>query len=473
MAFSIRTRLTFWYTALLTVSLILFAATFSYTLSKLFMNRIDSQINSVANMMVHTVMNPRGEILLPRDFEIILERFFGVRTAGTFIQVIDQHGKIIGRSFNLQGASLPISEKTYTNAVKKITTFEVVPSFGSYPVRMVTKPIIFKKSEGLVAIVQVGTSLEFMQDIFGSLVYIFSIGIGVAVLVAAAVGTFLARKALRPVSEITLAARRIEAKSLNERIDVEMPDDEIGMLAITINEMIERLEKAFSRIKQFTADASHELKTPLTIMKGEVEMALRSKDDSEYLLETLESSLEEIDRMSDIVKNLLDLTKIEAEREVTPMLPVRVDKILTERFDAIKRVAESKGVELVMERNEELMVFGEPVRLGQLFSNLIDNAVKYTPAGGRVTVSNVKEGGLSVIRVSDTGVGIDKEDIPFLFDRFFRVDKARTGGIGGAGLGLSICQEIAESLKGAITVESRPDVGSTFKISLPLCDPQA
>jgi HAMP domain-containing protein len=263
MAFSIRTRLTFWYTTLLTVSLIIFAVTFSYTLSKLFMSRIDKQVGSVANMMVHTVMNPRGEILLPGDFEIILERFFGVRTAGSYIQVIDQHGKILGRSSNLSGASLPISNETYTSAVNGTTTYEVVPRFGSYPIRMVTKPIVFKK-EGLVAIVQVGTSLEFMEEIFNSLIYIFTIGIGAAVLVAGAGGTFLARKALKPVAELTSAAKRIEAESLNERIDIATPNDEIGMLAGTINEMIERLDKSFSQIKQFTADASHELKTPLT-----------------------------------------------------------------------------------------------------------------------------------------------------------------------------------------------------------------
>ncbi|MBE9528548.1 MAG: HAMP domain-containing histidine kinase [Proteobacteria bacterium] len=473
MAFSIRTRLTFWYTALLTVSLILFAATFSYTLSKIFMSRIDRQVGSIANMMVHTVMNPRGEILLPADFEIILERFFGVRTAGSYIQVIDQHGNILGRSSNLSGANLPISPETYANAVNKATTFEVVPRFGSYSMRMVTKPIVFKE-KGLVAIVQVGTSLEFMEEIFNSLIYIFTIGIGVAVLVAAAVGTFLARKALHPVAELTSAARRIEAESLNERIDIATPNDEIGMLSTTINEMIERLEKSFSQIKQFTADASHELKTPLTIMKGEVEIALRAKDDPEYLRETLESSLEEIDRMSDIVNNLLDLTKIEAERKATPTVPVRVDKVLTERFDAIKRVAAEKGVELVMESNSAaLTVSGESVRIGQLLSNLIDNAVKYTPGGGKVSVSSASEDSCAVIRVKDTGVGIDKEDMPFIFDRFFRVDKARTGGVGGAGLGLSICSEIAESLKGEITLDSAIGVGSTFTLRLPLCDATA
>ncbi len=469
MAFSIRTRLTFWYTALLTVSLIVFAATFSYTLSRLFMSRLDAQVGSVANMMVHTVMNPRGEILLPADFEIILERFFGVRTAGSYIQVIDPHGNILGRSANLEGASLPISKETYEHAVIGDTTFEVIPRSGAYSLRMVTKPIVFKK-QGLVAIVQVGTSLELMEEIFNSLIYIFTIGIGVAIVVAGGVGMFLARKALYPVTEITSAARRIEAESLNERIDVAMPNDEIGMLATTINEMIERLEKSFSQIKQFTADASHELKTPLTIMKGEMEIALRSGDDLKYVKEALESSLEEVDRMSDIVNNLLDLTKIEAEREAAPIIPVQVDSVLTERFNAIKRVAAEKGVELVMVKNSPLTVSGEPVRIGQLLSNLIDNAVKYTPGGGRVSVSSESENGFALIRVIDTGVGISIEDQPYIFDRFFRVDKARTGGIGGAGLGLSICSEIAESLKGTITIESEPGLGSTFTLRLPLCN---
>lgn len=468
MAFSIRTRLTFWYVTLLTVSLIVFGVIFSYTMSNIFMSRIDAQIGSVANMMVHTVVRPLGTLLIPGDFDIILERFFGIRTGGNYIQMLDIHGKIVAKSSNLEKAALPLGEETYASAVGGVTTFEVVRIVGRYPVRMVTKPLMLKK-KGLVAIVQVGSSLEFMEEIQRSVAYIFAFGVVASIIIASAIGWFLARKALRPVSEITDIARRIGAESLDERIDIKIPKDEIGMLAATINDMMERLEKSFQQIKQFTADASHELKTPLTIMKGEMEVAMRSGDDVEHLKGSIASSLEEIDRMSYIVRNLLDLTRIEADKEVA-LESVSIDKVLSERFEHFKKFALDRGVRMALIKNMPAVVSGDPVRIGQLFFNLMDNALKYTSGDGVVEVSLERDGPMAMVKVRDSGVGIAAEDQPYIFDRFYRVDKARTRSVGGAGLGLSICKEIVVSLGGTIEVESTRGEGSTFIVRLPLAD---
>ncbi len=465
MRFSIRTRLTFLYVTLLTVSLLFFGAAFSYSLFKIFMYRVDSQISSVANMMVHTVIRPSGQLFLPQDFDIILERFFGIRTAGNYIQVLDQTGNIVARSSNLENFTLPISRDTYMSAMKGQTTFEVVRSSGRYPVRVVTKPIIIKE-KGHVAIVQVGSSLEGMDEIFHSLAYIFTLGIAASVIIASAVGWFLARKALEPVAEITNTARRIGAENLNERIKVSVPD-EIGRLASTINEMIERLEKSFKQIKQFTADASHELKTPLTILKGEMEIALRSKDDA-YMKEVIASSLEEIDRMSYIVRNLLDLAKMDVEKESAPKDIVELDRVLSERVEILRKLALDRGVRLDILKNKPASVLGDQVRLSQLFFNLIDNALKYTPQGGSVELYLDTEGGMAVFSVTDSGIGISKDDLPYIFDRFYRVDKARSGAAGGAGLGLSICKEIVDSHSGSIEVKSDEGKGSAFTVKLPL-----
>lgn len=467
MAFSIRTRLTFWYVTLLTVSLLAFGAAFSYSLARTFMERTDSQISSVANMMVHTVIKPSGQLFLPRDFDIILERFFGIRTAGNYIQVLDPHGQIVARSSNIETFNMPLVKETYHAAMGGATTFEIVRNVGRYPVRVVTKPIILKE-KGLVAIVQVGSSLEGMDEIFHSLAYIFTFGIIASVLIASIVGWVLARKALKPVTEITKTARRIGAESLNERINITVPQDEIGMLASTINEMIGRLEKSFKQIKQFTADASHELKTPLTILKGEMEIALRSKDNVEYMKEALKSSLEEIDRMNYIVRNLLDLAKMDVEKSAVAKEPVNLDKVLSDRCEQLKKVALDSGIHMAILRSKPAMVNGDAVRIGQLIFNLIDNALKYSHRGGAVELSLDTEGGSVVFKVKDTGVGISKEDLPYIFDRFYRVDKARSRDVGGAGLGLSICKEIAESHGGSLEVESDPRVGSTFIARLPL-----
>ncbi|MFQ5736592.1 MAG: sensor histidine kinase [Thermodesulfobacteriota bacterium] len=468
MAFSIRTKLTFWYVTLLTVSLIAFGGLFSYSLFKIFMNRIDNQISSVANMMVHTVIKPSGQMFLPKDFDLILGRFFGIRTAGNYIQVLDLHGKVVARSSNLDTFKLPIPRETYMAALLNgATSFEIVRSVGRYPVRMVTKPIILK-DRGLVAIVQVGTSLESVQEVFHAFIYIFISGILAAIIVAGAVGWFLAQKALKPVSEITKLARRIGAENLSERLNIAVPQDEIGMLASTINGMFERLENSFKQIKQFTGDASHELKTPLTILKGEMEIALRSKGNVEHMKEALESGLEEIDRMSNIVNNLLDLAKMDVEREALPREPVSLDKVFIERYEHFRGRAADKGIELVMGRCAPAVVTGDTVRLSQLFFNLIDNAIKYTPGGGRVDLSLDVDGHDAIVKVKDTGLGVSEQDIPYLFDRFYRANKARSGDEGGAGLGLSICKEIAVAHGGSISVESAPGQGSTFITRLPL-----
>ena len=465
MAFSIRTRLTFWYTTLLFVSLLAFGAIFSYSLLKIFIYRIDNQIISVADMMVHTVIRPSGQIFIPRDFDIMLERYFGVRTAGSYIQVLEPHGGVIAKSSNLEGFSMTVPPLTYRAAIEGATIYEVVKTVGKYPLRVVTKPIILDGK--LIAIVQVGSSFEGMDEIFHLLAYILLPGILACVVVAGAVGWFLARKALRPVAEITDTARKITAENLDERIRADVPQDEIGRLAATMNEMIERLEKSFQQIRQFTGDASHELKTPLTILKGEIEMALRSKDDVQYMKEVLSSSLEEIDRMSYIVKSLLDLAKMDVEKGALAKEPVRLDKVLADRHEHFKRLAFDSAVQLDILENRPVMVLGDQVRLSQLIYNLIDNANKYTPRGGKVELRLGQDGQTVIFRVKDTGVGISPEDLPYIFDRFYRVDKARTREVGGAGLGLSICKEIAEAHGGTLEVLSVHGEGSTFTASLP------
>lgn len=468
MALTIRTRLTIWYVSLLTVSLIAFGLAFSYLLSEIFMRRIDGQITSVANMMAHTVYRPTGEIFLPRDFDIILERFFGIRTAGNYIQVLDRDGGLIARSSNLQGFSLTLSPEALANARAGRTTYEIVRKIGRYPVRVVIKPLMLNERD-LAAIIQVGSSLEGMEEIFHSMVYLISFGVIVSVVIASAVGYFLARKALKPVADIIDITRRIRAENLNERIAIPAPQDEIGRLADTINEMIARLGKSFNQIRQFTADASHELKTPLTILKGEMEVALRGRGDVEHMRSALRSGLEEIDRMNYIVRNLLDLARMDVEGgAAVPRAPVALDRVLEERVEQLRRIALDSGVEMSIIKVMPATVAGDPVRLGQLVFNILDNALKYTQRGGEIEASLETEGGNAVLRVRDTGAGIAAEDLPYIFDRFYRADKARTGGAGGAGLGLSICKEIAAAHGGAIGVESEPGKGSVFTVTLPL-----
>ncbi len=467
MTFSIRTKLTFWYTSLLAISLILFGLSFFYALSKIYMNRIDREISSVAGLMVHTIVEPPGRLRLPRNFDIILERFFGLRIRGNYIQVLTPDGRVAGRSSTLEGLELPLTEKAYRRALNGKRTYEIVRTFGVYPVRILTLPVVVKET-GLVAIIQVATSLEGMEEIFHYMIYFFSFGIVLSIIIAGGVGWFLAGKALKPVDEMTRIARKITAENLNERLPIVKPDDELGRLASTFNDMIARLERSFRQIKQFTADASHELKTPLTIMKGEVEVALKSRADEAELREVLTSILEEIDRMNEVIKGLLTLARTDVEEETTKQ-PVSFDHIVEERCEQFRKLVHNRGLRLDVKIKKGVTVLVDPVRMGQVVYNLVDNAIKYTPKGGTIRVSLDTQDGWAVLRVSDTGVGIPEDEVAYIFDRFYRVDKARTGG-SGVGLGLSICKEIINTCGGKIEVESTVGKGTTFTTHLPLAD---
>ena len=321
----------------------------------------------------------------------------------------------------------------------------------------------------LISILQVGAPLQESTAALNALFYILIFGIPLAVILASGVGWFLAKKALSPVDMVTGLARKIEAGSLNERLDVSGPKDELGRLAKTFNDMIARLELSFKQMKQFTADASHELKTPLTVLKGEMEIALKTEKTVEGFREVIKSSLEEIDRMSALVKSLLNLAKLDS-RVRLPNDNIKLDGIVEERFNQTLPMAKDKGIDMVMAKKESVIIMGDKIGIGQLLFNLIYNAIKYTSKDGRIEISLEQSDNWAIIKVIDTGIGIAEEDLPHIFDRFYRVDKARTTGAGGVGLGLSICKEIAEAHGGKIEVESEAGKGSVFKVYLPLKD---
>jgi heavy metal sensor kinase len=267
---------------------------------------------------------------------------------------------------------------------------------------------------------------------------------------------------------MTETARRISAEHLTRRLDETGAGDELDRLAQTLNEMLGRLDAAFKEMRQFTADASHELQTPLTILKGEMEVALRSPRSPEEYQRILKSALEEIDRIARLVEGLLLLARADAGVLRMDRRPIDLAQLVEEVYGQARILAEAHSIDLRLGPVGPVSVQGDYAHLRRLLLNLVDNGIKYTLPGGHVALSLQSSGGWASIKVEDTGAGITPEDQARIFQRFYRSAAARSSGEGGAGLGLCIARSIAEAHGGRIEVESIPGRGSTFTVLLPI-----
>ena len=479
---SLRFKLTLWYVLILGILLISFSSFLYFTLSKSLYRDVDNKLTSLAELIASESVSPLSKFGFG-NIDQALEASMNLKPIGKFIQVLDESGKIGRKSDNLRNVQLPISLTALKNASKGLITFETNRSFENAPLRIITFPVI--ENNHITKIVQIASSLEDVEDALNTLFIILMITVPFALMVASLGGQFLANKALKPVDKITQTARMITSQNLNQRIEPPKVKDEISRLIETFNEMISRLDQSFRQIKQFSTDASHELKTPLTILKGEVEVTLRKERTSHEYEQTLKSNLEEINRMSQIVDDLLllskaDIGEIRLNKEV-----INLTEILNEVVAQMNILAQSKTLLIeTSNHHEDIHIFGDGLRIRELFLNLIENGIKYTEEGGSIHITFSKDTPLHdksqsgwterkqarfvKIIVSDTGIGIAKEDRERIFDRFFRVDKARSREQGGSGLGLSICKWIVEAHQGEIKVESEVGKGSSFIVKLPL-----
>jgi len=473
---SLRFKLTVWYVLILAILLGSFSSFLYFTLSNILYRSVDNKLRSLAGLIASESASPLSNFGFG-DMDQTLEASVNVKPIGKFIQVLDESGRIGQKSDNLKNVQLPISLSALRNASNGIESFETRHSFGNTPLRILTLPVI--EGNHIARIVQVASSLEDVEDALNTLFIILIITVPSALVLASLGGQFLANKALKPVDHITQTARLITSQNLNQRIKPLKVKDEISRLIETFNEMISRLDKSFQQIKQFSSDASHELKTPLTILKGEMEVALRKERAAQEYEQILRSNLEEINRMSTIVEDLLLLSKTEFEEVPLHKEHVHLTEILRDVVVQVTILAQAKQIHIHMSNSDgDITVLGDALRIRELLLNLIENGIKYTPERGSVSITleteKKPEGsaggpiGFVKIIVSDTGIGIEKKDQEKIFDRFFRVDKARSREQGGSGLGLSICKWIVEAHQGEISVESELGRGSSFIVKLPL-----
>jgi heavy metal sensor kinase len=356
----------------------------------------------------------------------------------------------------------------------EFATLEYAQLADGTPIRLLTAPFIIEhQGAGLV---QVAENYRHIQEVQGQLIALLAFGIPLTLLASSAGGWFLAANALNPIDRITRAARQISARDLHQRLNFELPNDEVGRLAATFDQMLERLENAFEQQKRFIADASHEMKTPLTILKGDVEVSLARPRNADSYRDTLENVNQTTDQLIALVQELLLLARSDGQPAPLKLESLNLSNLLTHQAAALMPKAVGKGIALNLNVPDTLTLDGDSNKLSRLFMNLIDNAIKYSGEGDAVTISAEIYGSQAQITVADTGPGIAAEHLPHLFERFYRVDKARSrlstnGQTSGAGLGLSIVKWLAETHNGRVDVASQPGQGTTFTVWLPLHQP--
>jgi len=454
---TIRVRLTLWYVALLAAILLAFGAFLYVSLSRTLHDEVDRALADEARRTLESLDIQDGVVHLGETPEGLV--------SGTLVVLADTGGQLV--SANAPAASvLPFAASARATRDGPLLTTVALQGDDW---RVLSQPVVV--GGRTAAVLQVARPERGVEVALERLLLLMGLAVPLALLLAVAGGLFLANRALGPIDRITRTAARIGAGDLSRRLALPASPDEVGRLSATFDAMLDRLEEAFARERRFTADASHELRTPLALLTSRAEVVLdRPRTPAEYR-EALAGVRDDAARMAQLLGELLTLARADQGREVLTREPVPLADLVADTLAALEPLAEERGVALAAGALLPCVVMGDQTRLTQLLINLVENALKYTPARGRVTVSLARDAETAVLSVADTGIGIAPEHLAHLFERFYRVDTARARAAGGAGLGLAIAAWIARAHDGEIAVTSRIGVGSTFGVRLPLAPP--
>jgi heavy metal sensor kinase len=446
-AFSIRVRLTLWYAGALGVLLLAFAVGVYFFVQRSLTHQLEQLLD---DQFTEVTLAVREE---PKDLHELAQReivaYFDVRRGEQRVY----------QTSGWERAGLD-------NALAKPRPDRVWSVMAADGQRYRLRSRDISTHEGTYR-VTVAVSAAAIRRAAHTLSAILLIGLALALTLALAGGYFLAGRALAPIQAITAKAREITAERLCERLPVRNERDEIGHLAIVVNDLLRRLDDSFQRLRRFTADASHELRTPLTAIRSVGEVALQGPRDAAAYREAIGSILEETARLSRLLDALLTLTRADAERALPPRQPSLLAPLVREAADVVRVLAEEKQQTMQLTLDDRVAAEIERHTLRQAILNLLDNAIKYTPSRGEIHLSLAQNGAATaVLEVTDNGPGIAPEDQTLVFERFYRVDKSRSIER-GAGLGLAIAKWAVETNGGRIELDSQPGRGSTFRIVLP------
>jgi len=461
---SLRFRITAWYAGLLAGTLILFGASVYLGLERYLdwtlRRTLAVECRTIATQLL-SQFPAKDKAWLARE----INEDYAPEVNGLFIRVSRQGTGVVYLSGSPKDGTFDPSHIPFPREKEMDGSRKLQFDSGNH---LLINSMTMAMPDGNWFIVESGAPYHQVEVALHGLLLTFAIYMPFVVSLAVAGGYWLMRRSLQPVDEITKRAEGITSTNLSERLPVIRTGDELERLSMSLNRMIERLDNAFQHINRFSADASHELRTPLTILQLELEGIAQNHRRDASLGEQIGSALEETHRMSRIVESLLTISRLDAGEVKMDKSHLDLGELAASTAGEMKLLAEEKSISVGIQAGPGVEVAGDRVRLQQVLVNLIDNSIKYTPAGGMIEVRVGREGQSAVLEVSDNGLGIPAHDLPHVFERFYRADKARSRASGGAGLGLSIVKAICAAHNGDIKVSSQEGKGSTFRVELPL-----
>jgi heavy metal sensor kinase len=455
MRLPIRVRLTAWYAVLLAAILIGLSTFLVLQLRADLEDTVDREVQAGSTQIARAYTKEGAE-----DFRDVSATV--LPHGSSVAQVVAPGGRVLVYYGQPVGRRLVVKKESVARALAGDRHSDTV-KLGAHRYRVAVTPVLRRGRERALVVAE---SLRHVDESVDRVLLLLLLALPAALAATAAGGWWLARKALRPVDRMTSKAEEIGIDRLHERIETPRTQDEIGHLAVTLNAMLDRLERGVAEKHRLITDASHDLRTPLAAMRAELDVSLMDETLSPQAREVLESAREEVDRMSRIVANLLTLARADEGRLELLIAPVDLSEAIDAAVRPLRPLAAAKGLELEV-NGEHHEADADPQRLHQALTNFVENAIKFSEPGGKVCVSAWRRNGEAGVTVTDTGPGIPAEALDQVFDRFYRADPARGRDGSGSGLGLAICREVADAHGGRVWVESKEGEGSSFSLALP------
>lgn len=455
----IRWRLTLWYAILLGLALIMFGLGLYGILRVRLYQNLDEQLQSQVEVTQAAIEVIDGVPTLTTAGSVIQQDDRFVRLLSSNTSILLDNGEGFG--------GVPVDRDAVATAMSGETQYSLATVEEGDRLRILTVPVDVEGTP--VGVLQVGLKRDEIDELLAILLGTLAFAVPLVLLVAGVGGYLLAGRALRPVATITALASRIGGEDLGARLDLQLPDDELGRLASTFDGMLARIEDAFERQRRFTSDAAHELRTPLTLIRSQVDLALARSRSPDAYREALQGVDGDLERLTGLVSKLLMVARADTGRMVLEQSEFDLAETISHVLDQYTYGAAESGV-VVNDESSPTLYNGDEDLVVQVLVNLVDNALRHTGEGGTVSVGCAYGDDRQDVRlwVQDSGVGIAPEHQQRIFDRFYRVDSGRTREFGGAGLGLAICKAIAEAHGGEISLTSEPDRGTRVELRLPV-----